>query len=365
MECKTEGVQILDKKAALRRLYYSHPLVVVKEKHSKPPGAYGKLINTFPLLSRRSTSSMTGSLSEKSCCTTEKKSQNSFSLKINDDDLIGDSKILNFNVGDRAFSASVGKSRRKGLRQKGKPSLITAMKINSYGIGGNAKSLICNNSDKLIISVDDAQKVKQDVKGPLQMSGPTSLMFKQWGIRKCLRSTKSPIRYNNNWVNGHEAWSQSVNVFNYKSAGEKLLQKENIACRIKVTKLTPLPPNTSPSSTEALPFTDLRNANVEDSAEMAQQEYQKNEPHIDFDVTLTPPNDERKKEFDNKTAISEVDTGCLFPTIDNFFSRNFDPHPSKSYYYATEGIQPISKVYRVSACSSVLDNIIEAIEEED
>ena len=364
MECKTERAQVLDKKAALRRLYYSHPLAVVKEKHSKQPEGYGKLIKTIPLLSRRSKSSLTGSLSEKSYCTIDMKSQNNSSLKIKDDDLIGDSKILNFNVRDKAFSASAGRYRKKVLTQKGKPSLITAMKINSYGIGGNAKSLLCNNSEKLIISVHEAQKVKQDIKGTLQENGPTSLMFKQWGIRKCLRSTKSPIRYNNNWVNGHEAWNQSVNVFNYKSAGEKLSQKENAAYRKKVKKLTPLPPNTSPSSAEALPFTDLKNANVEDSIEMAQQEYQENEPCIDLDVTLTPPKDEGKKELDHETAINEIDASCLFPTIDNFFSRNFDPRHSKSYDYATEGIQPISNVYRVSACSTGLDNIIEEVEED-
>ena len=388
MENKVEQVRVLNEKVALRRLYYSHPLVILKNQSQLEnflPGGDFKgskeLLKTTPLLPRRSKTSVTRSFSDGAFYSKNKNNScNTLSLSFNSNVVMRDeyallsgyhaSKMMSYagtrsNGRSGVCSAPVYKSRRSDgrmLTRKGKPALITAMQISTCGMNSCGTDLVENHEEKPIIFVR---------KEGLSENEPCAMMFQQWGIRKCKKSEQNVSKHRNNWIDAKpdaEVWPKSVHIFNYKSTNKEKNHRKQALYSAKELRTPPLPPNPSPTfgrSTSSCSKDHEKKSQHEDQQQKIRKECVGNvEAGLKFEIIISPPADEWEKEIENERE-DEMDQKCLSPSVDDFVYRDYETHPSKTFNSATERMLQQIRMRPSSRGSLVLEDIAESVEEEE
>lgn len=370
----------MDNKAALRRLYFSHPLAVPKQHqlsknifHDRELVTFKRLGNATPLLSRRSRTSVPSSLltdwNKKS------KENGNSTTKLNclmHKSVIRDDMTMIAGFGSkktRENSTPVGKSRKNGSEQLmsiGRPLSLDAMQKDSCSIDSNARRNVCSatKTPKLFLS-NDIKKVNICLSSRISETGSNTSMFQQWGVRKCSRS--APIRYRNNWTNDRlnaEEWPQSGYCFNYKSTMEEIRQRKIDECCMKEAKKAPLLPNPSPINNESTQNTKLKNIQRAECKDIMQMKSNEKGAELKFDLVLSAPKDDWAKGL-NKGSVDEIDFNCLCPTMENALSWDWEPYRFKPYDHSSEKkLHDITK-YRGSRNAFVLGDIFEAVEEDE
>ena len=369
----------MENKAALRRLYYSHPLVVPKG-HQLNKNIFQdrgfetskKLGKTAPLLLRRSKTSLPRSLLNDWHQRINVNNGSNASLIFRHNSVIRDDLTLIKGFGaikTREHSFSVGKSRKNGSRQlvsMEKPVSLDAVQKDGCSIGSNARKTAFS-ATKRPVSFDgnDSKKVNLCLRERISETDQNVLMFQKWGIRKCPRS--APIRYRNNWTNDRlnvEEWSQSVYCFNYKSTIEEMKQKNNDVYCKKEAKKASLSPNPSPTNSEGSQNTKLKNVQREGCREQMQTKSNEKEAEMKFELVLSAPKDEWVKEL-NQESVDEIDVNCLSPTMEYVLNKDWEPSPFRAYDHASEKKLHDFTTCRGSKNALALGDIFEAVEENE
>ena len=383
MENKSEQIQLLNKKTALRRLHYSHPIAVHKanqlEKGALQDGDLEerkKLVKSAPLLSRRFKVSVNRSLIDeaqdrKPASSRKDENGNYLSSSLQHNDLIAQDMVMFASFEAKKAnenSSEVEKSRKhytKQLVPKEKPTLITALQINRYNIENKSKQTVLNAKEKPIALLrQDFNKFNIGMRGKLPKNEPTALMFQQWGIRKCTRSASG--KFCNSWADDRlnlEAWSQSVYAFKYKPVQGEIRKKRSAADCIKQAKAKQMAPNPSPNHSDSSHNGKVKGPEGEDCKHIMQRKSDKNGTEVKVEIVLSPPKEERAKDL-NKKGIDKINKNCLSPSIDNFFKKDCEPPPSKVSDQTTEILQDID-LCNGSNKALALGEIIETIREDN
>ena len=399
MENKIVQGRVFQESIALRRLYYSHPLVVLKTpfqtesclQESKMNGC-SELVKTKPLLEKRTPSPVKRTLSDGAYNKANHHggiiSPRAHSSCGPRDEVMVISGMPNPKrnkdirklAGARnGFNSTPTGARGDGYRPRSvrKPALITAMQINTCNIT-NDKRILANagGSARMVHLSEDIHKLNIGMKKSNQEIQHNALsMFQQWGVRKLKKVEQNPITYENNWVQDRcdvEVWSQSVHVFNYKSTSEECKYKIHRLADSKESKdPPPLPPNPSPTFAKSDPSKrdnseeeDIRCKVATEQKEKERDLNESKEATCQFEIVVIPPTDEWATDVESE-AKDGIDRQCLSPTFDDYVYRDYEPLPAKTYKGATEKMIHEVKARKSSRGSIFLEDIVEADDEDD
>lgn len=381
MDKNVEQSRSFNEKVALRRLYYSHPSVVLKNPYQRinednQQRRKSALVKTSSLLQSKEQEYATIKRTATYGADSKVKGLNESYLRVNSCNgtrdeicmLTGLQNSLMKNIARNGVSsAPVGKARRDNhylISKNRKPAMITAMHISTYNMNKEKQSAGSPSVQRQRLFLNEnSHELNEGIRGKNSRTETDAFMFQQWGVRKSKKHGQ--LKYSDECQTHSEGWSQSVRVFNYKSTMADVKYKSIPA----LSRETPLPPYPSPIFGKSTQYGDEKQTSEQDSKDEGDEFGMKREKGYKFEIVITPPSDDLISKNEDIDAHDVVDLKSLSPTPNENVYVDFEPLPTKSFIQgaipmnATETMQV--KIRTGSRASIVLEDILEATDEDE